>query len=131
MLPFYKELCTSVYLKLVSRFNWAVISPSLHRVLSHSWELIKANENHGLDSGSEEGLEATNKLVKHLRIHGACKTSIKANFKDTFQHLWHRSSPLIVEMNREKRRLMKRILVLGEIETLGESLFIECDSLTA
>ena len=126
----YKELCTSVYLKLISRFKWAVISPSLHRFLSHSWELIEVNENHGLGSGSEAGLEATNKLVKHLRIHGARKTSTKANFKDTFQHPWHRSSPLIVEINREKRRRMKRILVLGDINTLVESLFFECDILT-
>ena len=31
--PLYRELCTSVYLKLVQCFKWAVISPSLHRVM--------------------------------------------------------------------------------------------------
>ena len=32
----YKEWCTSLYLKLVTKFKWAVIFPSLHRVLYHS-----------------------------------------------------------------------------------------------
>ena len=82
----YKELCTSLYLKLVTKFKWAVIFPSLHRVLFHYWGVIKANEYGGICSGSEEGLEATNQLVMHLCIDGAHKTSTKANLTDTFQH---------------------------------------------
>ena len=63
-----------------------VIFPSLHRNLYHSWGVIEANENSGIGSGNEEGLEATNKLVVHLCIHGAHKTSTIANLTGTFQH---------------------------------------------
>ena len=82
----YKELCTSLCMKLVTKFKWAVMFPSLYRVLYHSWGAIEANENCGICSGGEEGLESTNKLVMHLCIHGAHKTSTQANLTDTFQH---------------------------------------------
>ena len=49
---FYKELCPSLYLKFVTKFKWAVIFPSLQRVLYHSWGVIEANEYCGICSGS-------------------------------------------------------------------------------
>ena len=47
------------------------------------------------------------------------------NFTDTFNHLWDRSRPTIVEMAREIRRRTPRLQVMTEIEALVESLFLE------
>ena len=67
---------------MVTKFKWAVIFPSLHRVLYCFWGVIDANEYCGTCSGSEEGLGATNNLVMRPCIHGAHKTSTKANVTD-------------------------------------------------
>ena len=122
-LSLYKDLCTSVHLKICETFPWAVISPSIHRVLAHSWEKIELNGLKGLGSESEEALEAQNKFVRYLRAHGARKTCTEENFQDTWNHLWRRSSPLITELDREKRRRRSKILVQNQIDTLVEILF--------
>jgi hypothetical protein len=121
----YRSLCSSVYLKIVETFPWAVISPSVHRVLAHSWERIEANELRGLGSESEEGSEAQNKFIRYLRIHGARKTSTEDNFHDTWSRLWRRSSPLVISQEREKQKRRTKIVVLNEIDALVESLFTE------
>ena len=38
-----RELTLEVYLTLVTGFPRAVVSPSVHRILAHSWELIELN----------------------------------------------------------------------------------------
>jgi hypothetical protein len=119
----YKDLCTSVHLKICENFPWAVISPSIHRVLAHSWEKIELNEMKGLGCESEEALESQNKFVRYLRAHGARKTSTEENFQDTWNHLWRRSSPIVTELDREKRKRRSRILVQNEIDSLVETLF--------
>ena len=121
----YRQLATSVYLKIMETFPWCVISPSLHRVLAHSWELIEVNNGKGLGSQSEEGAEGQNKYIRHLREHGARKTSVEDNFEDVFNRLWRRSSPLVIELNREKRVQTSKVLVRSEIDSLVESLFLE------
>ena len=123
----YKELCTETLLKIREIFPWAVISPSLHRVLAHSWEIIANNDGKGLGSESEEPAEALNKFVRYFREHGARKMSTEVNFRDVWFHLWRRSSPLVGEFDREKK---KRAIPMvpeedeSEIDTLVKSLFI-------
>ncbi len=121
--PEYQNLCTSVYLKICKSFPWAIVSPSLHRVLAHSWERIELNDAKGLGSESEEGSEAQNKYIRFLRVHGSRKTSTEDNFKDTWNHLWRRSSPMVIELNREKKRRAAKVVVHNEIDSLVESLF--------
>ena len=62
------------------------------------------NDCFGLGSKSEEGLEALNKNIRHLREHGARKVSIKANFHDVYLHMWRRSRPFVVALDREKTK---------------------------
>ena len=112
-------------LKLVETFPWAVISPSVHRVLAHSWEVVMANEGFGLGGLSEEGLEALNKYIREIRDSGSRKDSTLHNMTDTFNHLWDRSRPTIMEMEREIKRRKTKVLVSTEIEALVESLFLE------
>ena len=77
---------------------------------------------------SEEGSEANNKKIRNLREHGSRKDSTENNFLDTFHHLWDRSRPTIVEMERQIPRRKQKITISREIEALVESLFLGEDS---
>ncbi len=69
--------CNETYEFIVVNFNWDNITPSLHKLLPHSAELIeKYNNGFGLKCFSEEGLEALNKYVRKFREHLARKFSI-------------------------------------------------------
>ena len=121
----FRQLCTDTYIEIRKSFPWAVISPSVHRILGHSWERIHMNREFGLGNESEEGLEALNKLIRYYRSKGSRTTSTEANFTDTFNHLWRLTSPILVDMEREKRKRKPKVKILQEIEHLKESLFFE------
>ena len=120
-----RKLTLLVLILIVTTFPWASISPSVHRILAHSWERIKMNNGHGLGDESEEGLEALNKFIRKLRAGGARKTSTFANFTDTFNHLWDRSRPTIVEMERVIKTKKEKVIIATEIESLVATLFLE------
>ena len=120
-----REMTQEVYLVIVERFPWAVVSPSVHRILAHAWEVLELNNGFGLGDMSEEGLEALNKIIRSRREHGARKTSTLANFMDCYNHMWDRSRPTIVEMERQIKSKKQKILIATEIEALVESLFLE------
>ena len=83
------------------------------------------NDCFGLGSLSEEGLESLNKNIRSRRSTGARKTSTEDNFTDVYNHLWDRSRPTIVEMERKIKRRPVKLLIATEIETLVESMFEE------
>ena len=120
-----KKLTTDVYMKLVTTFPWVVLSPSVHRILAHSWEVISMNNYYGLGDLSEEGLEALNKFIRQIREGGARKDTTANNFEDTYNHLWDRSRPTLVEMERVIKRKKQKVIISTEIEALVESLFQE------
>ena len=120
-----RELTQDVYLAIVEHFPWAAVSPSVHRILAHSWEVMELNNGFGLGDLSEEGLEALNKRIRSRREHGARKTSTLANFMDCYNHLWDSSRPNIVAMEREIRPKKSKVLIATEIEALVETLFLE------
>ena len=120
----FRVLCTDTYLEIRKTFPWAIISKSLHRILGHSWERIQMNGMKGLGSESEEGLEAFNKLIRFYRAHSSRTISTEANVSDTFNHLWRLTSPLIAEMEREKRKRTPKLKVLQELDSLIVSLFV-------
>ena len=112
-----------MYLQLVELFPWIVVSPSVHRILAHSWVVILQNDCYGLGSQSEEGLEALNKWILRMRSTGARKISTLTNFTDTYNHLWDRSRPIIVQMERVIKRRPAKIKMSTEIESMVESMF--------
>ena len=79
----------------------------------------------GLGSQSEEGLEALNKFILRMRSSGVRKDSTLNNFTDTYNHLWDRSRPIIVEMERVIKRRPAKLKVSTEIESMVESMFAE------
>ena len=61
-------LCTNTYLFILDYFLWASITPTLHKLLAHSEEILReVNNGCGLKSFSEEGSEACNKLLRKYR----------------------------------------------------------------
>ena len=56
-----RRLGKLVNIQLVQCFPWIAISPSVHRIIAHSWEVILLNNSFGLGDQSEEVLEALNK----------------------------------------------------------------------
>ena len=62
-----RDLTKDVNLKIVEHFPWAIISPSVHRILGHAWERIQYNDGYGLGNVREEGLEALNKWIRRFR----------------------------------------------------------------
>ena len=70
-------------------------------------------------------LSALNKQIRRMREHGFRKNSKSNNFQDTFHHLWDRSRPTIVEMERKIIKKKPKIVISTEIEALVESLFLE------
>ena len=137
-----RQLTMETYLALVEGFPWAAVSPSVHRILAHSWEVIQLNDGYGLGGLSEEGLESLNKQIRHTREKGARKDNCFHNFVDTYNHLWDRyqqketstivkysplcrSRPTIVEMDREVKQRPPKLTINTEIEYLVDSLFLE------
>ena len=118
-------MLVETYCKLLVCFPWCAVSPSVHRILAHSWEVIEMNDSFGLGNLSEEGLEALNKYVCSRRETGARKDCTLHNFTDTFNHLWDRSRPTIVEMARQINRRVPRLHIMAEIEALVETLLLE------
>ena len=62
-----------------------------------------------------------------MRSRGARKDSTLNNFTDTYNHLWDRSRPVIVEMERKIKRRPAEVVVGTEIESMVESMFLEED----
>ena len=78
-------LCTNTYLFILDYFPWASITPTLHKLLAHSEEILReVNNGCGLKSFSEEGSEACNKLLRKYRENLARKTSFADNATDIF-----------------------------------------------
>ena len=54
-------LCKQTYELILTAFPWASITPSLHKMLAHSTELVSdCNDGYGLKEFSDEAVEARN-----------------------------------------------------------------------
>ena len=115
----YKEFCTELNLFLLINFPriknkhltgpWISITPSLHKVLAHSWELIEANEGRGLKRLDECGLEANNKVLRYLRTKLSRKCDEFSNITDVLQRMWLSSDPLIDVTRNKGNHIAKNV----------------------
>ena len=122
-----RAITQEAYKKLVLHFPWVAISPSVHRILGHSWEVVLLNNKFGLGNISEEGLESLNKYIRDFRRSGARKDNTFNNFVDTFHHMWDRSRPTICALERNIKKRKDKVMISTEIEALVDSLFEEDD----
>ena len=68
--------------------SWLSITPTLHKLLAHSWEVIQLNDGEGLKRLDESGLEGCNKILRVIRTKHARKISQKACNIDCFARMW-------------------------------------------
>ena len=97
----YCNLVQEVYTELLINIRgpnnkpWIFPSPTLHAFLSHSHELIDANNNYGLGRYSEQGLENNHKFLRFFRKTLSRKCSQEENLFDCFSRLWLQSDPIM------------------------------------
>ena len=90
----FKTYCHNVYSDLLTWFPHAHITPTVHKILAHSWEIIHMNNGFGLGMYSEEGLEGCNKFLRRIRISLSRKVGKVENQSDCIKRLWSRSDPV-------------------------------------
>ena len=99
----YKNICKDLNLLLLHEIPWASVTPTLHKVLAHSWELIEMNHQKGLKGLSEEGFEANNKRLRMYREKLSRKNNQISNLEDCFKRLWAGSDPLVCQQRANGR----------------------------
>lgn len=62
----FKMFCIETYRFLIQNYSWVSVTPTIHKVLGHSWEVIEQNGSYGLGNLSEEGMEGCNKITSSL-----------------------------------------------------------------
>ena len=99
-----RKLCKGTYLLILESFPWANITPTLHKLLAHSEELLsEVNSGFGFKCFSEEGSEACNKLIRKYREHLARKTSFEGNMIDIFVRLACEVDPVLLGFRSKLR----------------------------
>ena len=103
----YKNICTNLYLLFLQCFpssdhstSWINITPSVHKLLGHSWEMIENNGDHGLRCLDEAGFEANNKVLRSVRMKLARKTSQEDNLTDVINRMWLLSDPKVKDVKK-------------------------------
>ena len=94
----FKQFCIDTYQIILSdkfenKNRWINISPTLHALLAHAWELIAANEDKGLGAYTESGLEHNNKFLRFYRQFLSRKNNHYSNLSDCLTRLWLQSDP--------------------------------------
>ena len=104
----YKDICKKLNIFLVHNFPWVSITPSLHKVFGHSWELIEANGCRGLKRLHECGLEANNKILRNLRTKLSRKCDEASNMTDVLHRMWFSSDP-VINVERSKGKPFRKL----------------------
>ena len=110
----FEDLCKETNIILIEYFKFMNITPTVHAVLAHSFNIIRNNKGKGLKCHSEEGSEGSHKVLKFLREHGGRKMSLELNMKDVFRKMFFRSDPIV--------RNMKRKVICSRCEEEGHSI---------
>ena len=125
----YKKICTTLYLLYLKSFpnkhrkvrrqsqkqdeTWIRIPPTLHKLLAHSWEQIDMNDDCGLKSFDESGLEANNKVQRSIRLKLSRKTSQSENLEDVINRMWLGSDPRVNNFRIKTQPCCKNCAVYG------------------
>ena len=97
---------------------WISITPAVHKLLAHSWELMQYNDNRGLGSLDESGLEGCNKILRSIRINMSRKVSQILNLVDTINRMWVSSDPWV---NNEGGRLFHYARIVMNVVTVSDT----------
>ena len=69
---YFSEFCKETCILLLTSFNkneqlWIYLTPTVHGLLNHTWELIQGNSNFGLQEYSESSFEGNMKFLRFYR----------------------------------------------------------------
>ncbi len=102
----FSQLCKEtedIYFDKNTGVGWYNICPILHKILSHGKDIInKCVLPIGLTS--EEASEANNKIIRHIRLFHARRTSWLNHLADLFHRAMDISDPIILEIALKKKR---------------------------
>lgn len=90
----FKSFCVKTAKLFVEKYDWYWMSPTLHKILIHSTDVI-TNCKLSVAEMSEEAQEATNKIFKKTREENSRKCGRTENLEDIFNFLMVNSDPLI------------------------------------
>ena len=97
-------------------FPWAYMSPSVHQMAAHAWELFEINNGKSISMWSECPVEAWNKHIRAFKSGPACRTrqmSIKYAIQDTFTRMLIMTHPNIAGS--------KRVLFCSKCQEVGHT----------
>jgi len=131
----FDKLCKETLEVYLSDAGWFNIPPTIHKILVHGKDIIKACPV-PIGWTSEEGSEANNKFIRKFLLHHTRKTSHIDTLTDLFHRLLEISDPVLVtksckSQKKEKRKLtpeMREILAIPKEEETDESASSEEDS---
>ena len=117
-------------LDITLHFPWVRITPSVHQMLAHNWELFEITEGGPIAVWSESAIEAWNKHVRNFRSGAGCRArqnSVKNNINDTFVRMLITSAPAVAKVRdttlKKKRQGLPLLLVMYEEEALLDSFY--------
>ena len=104
-----KQLGQQLMVHYKQSFPFAMISPSVHQMCAHSWELFTMTEGKPISVYAEQSGEAWNKHIRAYKSGPAARArqcSIRLNTQDIFTRMLVQSHPLIA--SRRKIHQCKR-----------------------
>lgn len=119
-------------------FPWAVISPSVHMMAAHSWQLFVYTEGKPIAIFAEHSVEGYHKCIRAYRSGPGCRsrqTSMACNIEDIFKRLLTTSSPRMAHLRRQHscsrcglqgHTVRSCSLDLNYVESLEESMISQC-----
>ena len=112
-IEYFKLFSQKLYEDILMWFPCVHITPTVHKTLAHTWELIDLNGGFGLGSYSEEGLESCNKLLRKIRISLSRKATKESNQTDCMRRLWFRSDPEVNKIRHDSLPICKQCNTRG------------------
>ena len=80
-----------------------MLSPSVHQMCAHAWELFMIAGGSPIDKHSEQSSESWNKYIKAYKSGTSCKArqmSLQINTHDIYCRLMIRTHPIIASKKR-------------------------------
>jgi hypothetical protein len=89
-----RTLCSDTYRLLLTKYPWVLVSPTVHKILAHSADIV---ESLPLPLGmfGEEGGESRNKIYRKDREHHSRQFSRLASLTDVFNRAMDSSDPYL------------------------------------
>ena len=87
---------------MFTNMPWVSVTPAVHKVLGHSWELIELNSCYGSGALDESGTEDCQKVLRNLRINLSRKQTSRPTWQIPFVCC---GAPMIQQLTRRGRKV--------------------------